>query len=131
MRRPGGHASAAAKIATFLLLTISIGGGCGRQILGFGNADEGVLLVRHNESESLEIVANETVLGIAPPGEFTCFQNTPTGTLRVEARGTDGDRLVRAATIMLPPDQPLLWDVDHDQVLSGRAHRGLCDDSNA
>jgi hypothetical protein len=31
---------------------------------------------------------------------------------------------------MLPPDQPLLWDVDHDQVLSGRAHRGLCDDSN-
>ena len=131
MKRPGGHASAAARIATFLLLTVTIGGGCGRQILGFGNADEGVLLVRHNESEPLEIVANETVLGIAPPGEFTCFQNTPTGTLRVEARVTDGDRLVRAASIMLPPNQPLLWDVDHDQVLSGRAHRGLCDDSNA
>ncbi len=130
MRRPGGHASAAARIATFFLLTVAIAGGCGRQILGFGNVDEGVLLVRHNESEPLEIVANENVLGIAQPGEFTCFQNTPTGTLRVEARVTDGERLVRAATMMLPPDQPLLWDVDHDQVLSGRAHRGLCDEGD-
>ena len=131
MKGPGGHASAAARIATFFLLTVVVGSGCGRQILGFGNSDNGVLLVRHTEPEPLEIVANETVLGIAQPGGFTCFQNTPTGTLRVEARDTDGDRLVRAASIMLPPDQPLLWDVDHDQVLSGRAHRGLCDDSSA
>ncbi|MEJ2151663.1 MAG: hypothetical protein P8Y29_01615 [Gemmatimonadota bacterium] len=130
MKRPGGHASAAARIATFLLLTVAVGG-CGRQILGFGNSKDGILLVRHNESEPLEIVANETVLGIAQPGGFTCFQHTPTGTLRVEARITNGDRLVRAASIMLPPDEPLLWDVDHDQVLSGRAHRGLCDDTHA
>ena len=67
MKRPGGHASAAARIATFFLLTVMVVGGCGRHILGFGNSDEGVLLVRHNESEPLEIVANETVLGIAQP----------------------------------------------------------------
>ena len=130
MRQPGGRASAAARTATFLLLAVTVASGCGRQILGFGGSDDGVLLVRHTQGDPLEIMANETVLGIAQSGGFTCFENTPTGSLRIEARVANGDRLVRAASIMLPPDQPLLWDVDHDQVLSGRAHRGLCDESD-
>ncbi len=75
---------------------------------------------------------NETLLGLAQPGGITCFQDVPTGTLRVEAREPGAplssgiETLTRATRIVLPPEQPLLWDVDHDQVFSGRAHARLC-----
>lgn len=110
-------------------------GGCGirERIPGFGPARDGILLVRHSESRPQEIWVNETLLGLAQPGGITCFREVPTGTLRVEARlpGVQSSRiesLTRATRLVLPPDQPLLWDVDHDQVFSGRAHARLCGD---
>ena len=36
------------------------------------------------------------------------------------------EALTRATRLVLPPEQPLLWDIDHDQVFSGRAHARLC-----
>jgi hypothetical protein len=108
--------------------------GCGlrARIPGFGPARDGILLVRHSESGPQEIWVNETILGLAQPGGITCFREVPTGSLRVEARvpggqGSTGIRaLTRATRLVLPPQQPLLWDVDHDQVFSGRAHARLC-----
>lgn len=107
---------------------------CGirERIPGFGPARDGILLVRHSESGPQEIWVNETLLGLAQPGGITCFREVPTGSLRVEARvpggqGSTGIRaLTRATRLVLPPEQPLLWDVDHDQVFSGRAHARLC-----
>lgn len=109
---------------------------CGirERIPGFGPARDGILLVRHSESGPQEIWVNETILGLAQPGGITCFREVPTGSLRVEARvpggqGSTGIRaLTRATRLVLPPEQPLLWDVDHDQVFSGRAHARLCGD---
>ena len=108
--------------------------GCGirERIPGFGSARDGILLIRHNESSPQEIWVNETLLGLAQPGGITCFREAPTGTLRVEARTPAGPGsarvagLTRATRLVLPPEQPLLWDVDHDQVFSGRAHARLC-----
>ena len=108
--------------------------GCGirERIPGFGPARDGILLVRHSESGPQEIWVNETLLGLAQPSGITCFREVPTGSLRVEARipggqGSVGIRaLTRATRLVLPPEQPLLWDVDHDQVFSGRAHARLC-----
>ncbi|MGH7565080.1 MAG: hypothetical protein ACREK5_11765 [Gemmatimonadota bacterium] len=119
-------------VATLVLL------GCGlrERIPGFGPARDGTLLVRHNESRPQEIWANETLLGLAQPGGITCFRDVPTGTLRVEAREPGAalssgiETLTRATQIVLPPDQPLLWDIDHDQVFSGRAHARLCGDES-
>jgi hypothetical protein len=110
--------------------------GCGirERIPGFGPARDGILLIRHNESSPQEIWVNETLLGLAQPGGITCFRDVPTGTLRVEARTPAVQRsagtlaLTRATRLVLPPEQPLLWDVDHDQVFSGRAHARLCDE---
>lgn len=108
--------------------------GCGirERIPGFGPARDGILLVRHSEPGPQEIWVNETILGLAQPGGITCFREVPTGSLRVEARVPTGQRsgttaaLTRATRLVLPPEQPLLWDVDHDQVFSGRAHARLC-----
>ena len=108
--------------------------GCGirERIPGFGPARDGILLVRHSESNPQEIWVNEAILGLAQPGGITCFREVPTGTLRVEARIPSDQRssgteaLTRATRLVLPPEQPLLWDIDHDQVFSGRAHARLC-----
>ncbi|MGH7542693.1 MAG: hypothetical protein ACREK7_02030 [Gemmatimonadota bacterium] len=108
--------------------------GCGirERIPGFGPARDGILLIRHSESSPQEIWVNETLLGLAQPGGITCFREVPTGNLRVEARLPGGqasariEALTRATRLVLPPEQPLLWDVDHDQVFSGRAHARLC-----
>ena len=108
--------------------------GCGirERIPGFGPARDGILLVRHSEPGAQEIWVNETILGLAQPGGITCFREVPTGSLRVAARVPTGQRsgttaaLTRATRLVLPPEQPLLWDVDHDQVFSGRAHARLC-----
>jgi hypothetical protein len=117
-----------------LTITAVAPAGCGirERIPGFGPARDGILLVRHSEPVSQEIWVNETILGLAQPGGITCFREVPTGSLRVEARVPAGQRsgagtaLTRATRLVLPPEQPLLWDVDHDQVFSGRAHARLC-----
>lgn len=117
-----------------LVVVTCVLAGCGirERIPGFGPARDGILLVRHSEPGPQEIWVNETILGLAQPGGITCFREVPTGSLRVEARVPTGQRsgttaaLTRATRLVLPPEQPLLWDVDHDQVFSGRAHARLC-----
>ena len=126
--------------AVFVLAAVTgiVAEGCGaHRILGFGSARDGILLVRHTETAPQRISIGDRTLGVAPSGETTCFTDVPTGSLRVEAHpvagvsgtavGAGSAELTRATTLVLPPDQPLLWDVDHDQVVSGRAHRALCD----
>lgn len=99
--------------------------GCAaKRFLGFGG--DGTLLVRHHESVSQEIWLDGDLLGVADSGRVACFRDTPTGTLRVEARATSDGTLTRAASIVLPPEQARLWDIDHDQVLEGRAFLGSC-----
>lgn len=127
--RARAHRTAVTALAVAAMLT-----GCGirQRIPGFGPARDGILLVRHSEPTPQEIWVNEALLGLAQPGGITCFQQVPTGTLRVEARMPGGQRssaveaLTRATRLVLPPEQPLLWDVDHDQVFSGRAHARFC-----
>lgn len=85
-----------------------------------------MLLVRHTEPGPVEIRAAEAVLGFAEPNTVTCFREVPTGSIRFEARSIAEEDLVRAHTIVLPPEQPLLWDIDHNEVLNGRAHAVLC-----
>lgn len=109
-----------------VLLVILLSACGGRRILGFGDAETATLLVRHNEAAPIEIVAGDASLGIAQPGGFTCFTQSPTGTMRLEARSAPEGALIRATRITLPPDQPLLWDIDHNQILSGRVHERLC-----
>ncbi|HUP00939.1 MAG TPA: hypothetical protein VM737_05390 [Gemmatimonadota bacterium] len=105
---------------------------CGaRRILGFGDARDGILLVRHSEPVAQQVWIGGDHVGIAQPGGITCFENVPTGSVRLEARpvgatGTGVETLTRATRVTLPPEQPLLWDIDHDQILSGRAHARLC-----
>lgn len=99
--------------------------GCAaKRFLGFGG--DGTLLVRHHEAEPLRILVDGELLGVAGPDAVVCFPDIRTGTLRVEARAVSGGALTRAASIVLPPDQARLWDVDHDQVLEGRAFLGSC-----
>jgi hypothetical protein len=119
-----------------VMVIMLVGCGIRERIPGFGPARDGVLLVRHNEAGPQEIWVNESRLGIAEPGRITCFQNVPTGTLRLEAREPGAgissgiETLTRATSIVLPPEQPLLWDIDHDQVFSDRAHARLCRDDD-
>lgn len=121
----------AAPLVAFLLMLAS---GCGlhQRIPGFGPERDGILLVRHSETGPLDVWADDIRLGEAAPDRVTCFSEAPTGSYRIEARSPGSDRsagtasLTRATEITLPPEQPLLWDIDHDQVLSGRIHAALC-----
>ena len=99
--------------------------GCGaKRFLGFGG--EGTLLVRHHEPGPQRIWLEGDLLGVADSGALVCFSDIRTGTLRVEARSASDDTLTRATSLVLPPEQARLWDIDHDQVLEGRAFRGSC-----
>lgn len=124
----------AALLLAALLAPVWVTSACGgRRILGFGDARNGTLLVRHTEPEPQVIDVGETRIGIAPPDQVTCFRQVPTGSVRIEARpaslaeSKSVQDLTRATEITLPPEQPLLWDIDHDQVFSGRVHERLCD----
>lgn len=119
------HASALLRVAVVVLALLAPACG-GRRILGFGGGRDGILVVRHTQAGPLEITAGDEVLGFAEPGGIACFRQVPTGSIRFEARRVGGRDLVRAHTIVLPPEQPLLWDVDHNQVLNGRAHAEGC-----
>lgn len=107
-----------------LLLLTPIACGVKRRVFG---ADEGILLVRHNQPRAQEIRVGQILLGAALPGAIACFQEVPAGALRVEARAVGSGTLTRATDIVLTAERPLLWDMDHLQVLDGRAYRGLCD----
>lgn len=116
------------------LAVAGIASGCSfRRIPGFGANRDGILLVRHDEPTALEIHADDEVLGFAQPGGVTCFREAATGSHRLEARrvapsgsARPGD-LVRANRITLAAQVPLLWDVDHNEILSGRVHERLCE----
>ena len=110
----------------FVLLVMFLTACGGRRILGFGDEENGTFLVRHTSGTPVEIVVNDRSMGIAQPGGFTCFTQSPTGNLRVEARSTPQGDLIRATRMTLPPEHSLLWDIDHDQILSGRVHERLC-----
>lgn len=106
-----------------------IAAGCAaKRFLGFGG--DGTLLVRHHESAPQEIWLDGELLGVVDSAAVACFRETRTGTVRVEARSASAasvrGSLTRAASVVLPPEQPRLWDVDHDQVLDGRAFLRLC-----
>ena len=117
-----GRARRAAAVA---VLVAALATGCAaKRFLGFGG--DATLLVRHHETEPQEIRIDGAALGIADSGMVACFLDVPTGTFRLEARAP-GNVLTRATTITLPPDQARLWDIDHDQVLEGRAFTRLCD----
>ena len=110
-----------------LLLLTPIACGVQRRVMGVFGADEGILLVRHNQPRAQEIRVGQILLGAALPGAIACFQEVPAGALRVEARAVGSGTLTRATDIVLTAERPLLWDMDHLQVLDGRAYRGLCD----
>jgi hypothetical protein len=95
--------------------------------MGVLGADDGILLVRHTQSVAQEIRIGEAVLGVALPGAIACFQDVPAGPLRVEAHAVGTGTLTRAADMVLTAERPLLWDLDHLQVVDGRAYKGLCD----
>lgn len=118
----GSRARRAAAVAVLVAALVS---GCAaKRFLGFGG--DATLLVRHHEPEPQEIRLDGAVLGVADSGLVACFREVRTGTLRLEARAP-GNVLTRATSITLPPDQTRLWDIDHDQILEGRAFAGLCD----
>jgi hypothetical protein len=112
-----------------LLSLAIIAAGCGvhRRVMGILGEEEGTLLVRHHEAVAQEIRADTLSLGVALPGAIACFRNVPAGPLRLEARASGSVSLTRAVSIVLTPERPLLWDIDHSQVVDGRAYQGLCE----
>lgn len=118
-------ASRAALCAAAALTLAVIPSGCGvRRFLGFGG--DGTLLVRHHERDPQQIWLGGDFLGAADSGGVVCFRGTGTGTMRLEARSASDESLTRATSIVLPPEQARLWDIDHDQVFDGRAFLGSC-----
>jgi hypothetical protein len=112
-----------------LLLLLFLLSACGvkRRVMGVFGVDEGVLLVRHTQTGAQVIRAGEIELGVVLPGAIACFPEVPAGTLRIEAHSVGTGSLTRATDIVLTAERPLLWDIDHLQVLDGRAYKGLCD----
>ena len=115
-------------LAIIVSLAIIISG-CGvhRRVMGILGEDEGTLLVRHSQPAAQEIRADTLSLGVALPGAIACFREVPAGPLRLEARTVERGSLTRAVSIVLTPERPLLWDIDHSQVVDGRAYQGLCE----
>ena len=95
--------------------------------IGILGNEHGILLVRHNQAAAQEIRIGETALGVAVPGAIACFPKVPAGPLRVEAYAVGTGTLTRATDVVVTPERPLLWDMDHLQILDGRAYRGLCE----
>ena len=113
------------------LAATSLAGACAvPRAIGILGSDRGFLLVRHNQPAAQEIrigEEGETVLGVVLPGAIACFRDVPAGPLRVEAHAMGSGALTRATDLVLTAERPLLWDMDHLQVLDGRAYRGLCE----
>ncbi|MBW3660374.1 MAG: hypothetical protein KY397_01915 [Gemmatimonadetes bacterium] len=107
-----------------LVLTACGGRGILRGIFG----EQGTFLVRHSRSRPLAIWAGEERLGIADSGSVACFGSVKTGSFRARATVADDTTTVRATSVVLTPEDPLLWDVDQNQTLPGRVHAQLCED---
>lgn len=115
--------------SALVIAAAGIAAGCAaKRFLGFGG--DGTLLVRHHEAAPQEIWLDGELLGVVDSAAVARFRETRTGTLRVEARAARAasapGSLTRATSVVLPPEQPRLWDIDHDQVLDGRAFVRLC-----
>ena len=129
----GGRRAAARRFLhpnlLLLLLLLPALEACGvkRRVMGILGDDDGTLLVRHNEAQAQTILADSLSLGVALPGAIACFRDVPAGPLRLEARAVGESSLTRATSVMLAPERPLLWDLDHSQVVDGRAYLGLCE----
>ena len=113
--------------ALLLLLALSAGCGAGRYIPFWGSQNT-TLLVRHARSAPLRIWYDQDPIGVAESGRITCFPDLPPGSHRLRATATGDTVTVRASRVVLPPDEAMLWDVDHDQLLDGRVHAPLCDE---
>lgn len=114
--------------AVFLLLLLVPFSACGvhRRVLGiFG--DHATVLVRHTRTEPQEIRASGRRLGIAAPNTVACFTKAPTGNVRLEAYPQGGGSLTRAVDVVLTSERSILWDMDHLEILDGRAYESLCD----
>ena len=126
-----GRGAAARRFPHAILLLGLLAGlaDCGvkRRVMGILGEDDGTLLVRHNETEAQTILADSLPLGVALPGAIACFRDVPAGPLRLEARDVGTASLTRATSVMLAPERPLLWDLDHSQIVDGRAYQGLCE----
>jgi hypothetical protein len=116
-------ASARATLAIVLLAVFACGA---PRILGFGEAADTTLVVRHSFETSLVVFLDQEPLGEVPPNETACFQVTRTGSVRLEARSPDSDRLRRATSAVFTSERAFLWDIDQNEILDGRAHAGLC-----
>lgn len=121
MSRPAGGAA----LALLVLLSSSC---AARRFLPFGEERDAALLVRHRETRSLEIWADEERLGVAEVGRIACFPKLRAGTYRLRATVVGDTTTVRATRAVLPPEQPMLWAVDHDQMLDGRVYARYCED---
>lgn len=120
---------AAAGAALLVLAALSAACGAGRYI-PFWGSESTTLLVRHSRTVPLQIWYDRDLLGLAAAGRVTCFQDLPAGAHRLRAT-VEGDTVtVRASRVVLPPDEAMLWDVDHDQLLDGRIHESLCEEEN-
>lgn len=117
----------AAAGATLLALAVLAGCGAGRYIPFWGSADA-TLLVRHGRTVPLQIWSDGEPLGVAAAGRIACFRELAAGSRRLRATLVGDTVTVRASRVVLPPDEPMLWDIDHDQLLDGRAHAAACDE---
>lgn len=115
-------------VPTALLAVCLLATACGgHRILRGIFGEHGTFLVRHTHSGPLEIWAGDERLGVADSAEVMCWEDVPTGSFRARAVVVGDTVTVRATNVVLTPDDPLLWDVDHDQVVPGRVHARYCE----
>ncbi len=112
--------------ALALLIVSACGAG---RYLPFGGARDATLLVRHQQTRTLEVWSDGERLGVAEVGRVACFRDLEAGTRRVRATVVGDTVTVRATRIVLAPEHPMLWDVDHDQLLEGRVYERYCEES--
>lgn len=125
-RFPSRSSILVALLAVVLPLALSACGG--RSLLRGIFGDDGTFLVRHHRSASLAIWAGEEQLGVADSGAVACWNDVRTGSFRARATMVGDTLTIRATDAVLTPDEPLLWDVDQNQVLPGRVHAQLCEE---
>lgn len=130
MRPAGAGAGRLAWAGRLALALLALGAltacGAGRYIPFWGSEDA-TLLVRHGRAVPLQIWSDGEPLGEAAAGEIACFRDLAAGSRRLRATLVGDTVTLRASRVVLPPEEPMLWDVDHDQLLDGRAHVSLCE----
>ncbi|MDX1660965.1 MAG: hypothetical protein R3326_04165 [Gemmatimonadota bacterium] len=114
-------------ILVVIVLPVVLSACGGPKILRGIFGDHGTFLVRHHRTAPLEIWAGEERLGVADSGAVACWDDVRTGSFRARATMIGDTLTIRATDAVLTPDDPLLWDVDRNQVLPGRVHARLCE----